>query len=119
MSRKPHILHLEIDKGGWLTWSLDCPYSATEVDTPVGRNCNLLTENNNPSVVDDDGEMRRWVPTAGCFAKESLDEVCWEDCVHLGLKDPSFPMEVDIEVDGYEDDANAIIVPWQSAEEGE
>lgn len=155
MARLPHTLHLEVDKGGWLTWTLECPYSATEVDDQVGRPCNLLTENpklppqppdnvhtaymrdgvliwedwsdlkhGEPEPVPEDHlaawmayrqadeGYRRWVPIPGCFAKESLDAIGFEDSVHLDMRDPSFPLRVDIEVDGYGDDATTVIVPW-------
>lgn len=48
MAKLPHLLHLEIDGTGWITWSLECPYSATEVDDQPGRPCQMVQETMQP-----------------------------------------------------------------------
>lgn len=117
MTRLPHTLHLTIDSGGWLNWRLECPYSATEVDDQPGRPCNMAVENPVPWSEDTDGWWEAWweawVPVPGCFAVQWLDEAGFEDSVHLNVTDPSFPMLVDVKVDGSCGDATAVIVPWE------
>ena len=113
MTPRPHTLHLTIDKGGWLTWSLDCPYSATEVEDVPGRTCNLLTENPEPRP-DNDDYWDPWAPIPGCFAKQYLEESGeWDDTVCLDVVDPSFPVLVDVEIEGSDDSAYVrALVPW-------
>jgi hypothetical protein len=154
--RLPHTLHLTIDKRGWLAWSLDCPYSATEVEDVPGRPCNLVEENPGPypkdpedrwvqwsgSLVAGEGTLvyndntgepvvepmlsawlsaleaqdnwSSWVKIPGCFAKQYLEESGeWDDIIRLDRTDPSFPVEVDVEVEGSEDDAYvSALTPW-------
>ncbi len=108
--RLPHVLHLTIGKDGWLAWKLDCPYSATEVDDRPGRPCKLVTENRNPLTYD----AHPWTPIPGCFATEWLSEAGFEDVVHLGVTDPVFPLLVDVESDGWGEDSEARIIPWEA-----
>ena len=106
--RLPHTLHLTIDHHGWMEWRLDCPYDGG-LDQP-GRNCNLLSECD-----PDQGSFRGvegWEPTLGCFAAQCLAETSFEDAVCVNAVDPSFPMLVDVHVDGWYDDAWATVVPW-------
>jgi len=112
LDRRPHLLHLTIDKHGWLSWSLDCPYSATEIEDVPGRPCNLLEPNIAPAPDLDNHDP--WIPIPGCFVKQYLEESGeWDDILQLDQTDPSFPVEVDVDVEGCWDDAYiSALVPW-------
>ena len=82
---KPHLLHGVFDGDGLTRFRLECPYEVKGV-LPTGRRCWSL---------DDDGE----IDSLQCFAKGWVDE-CGAELISFEITDPSFPIEVDVELDG-------------------
>jgi len=82
---KPHLLHGVFDGDGLTRFRLECPYEVKGV-LPAGRRCWSL---------DDDGE----IDSLQCFAKGWVDE-CGAELVSFEITDPSFPIPVDVELDG-------------------
>lgn len=144
MTRLPHVLHLEIDKSGWITWKVDCPYETDRVDDRPGRVCNLVQETTKPYPVQPPGrdggytsidgnmklvywdthepitgdalrewneylqasdEWERWEKIPGCFVQQYIDDGEWDDIICLDVVDPQFPLDVDVHVEGYDEDA--------------
>jgi hypothetical protein len=82
---KPHLLHGVFDGDGLTRFRLECPYEVKGV-LSTGRRCWSL---------DDDGE----IDSLQCFAKAWVDE-CGAELVSFEITDPSFPIEVDVELHG-------------------
>lgn len=82
---KPHLLHGVFDSDGLTRFRLECPYEVKGV-LPAGRRCWSL---------DDDGE----IDSLQCFAKGWVDE-CGAELISFEITDPSFPIEVDVELHG-------------------
>ena len=82
---KPHLLHGVFDGDGLTKFRLECPYEVKGV-LPAGRRCWSL---------DDDGE----IDSLQCFAKGWVDE-CGAELISFEITDPSFPIEVDVELHG-------------------
>ncbi len=82
---KPHLLHGVFDSDGLTRFRLECPYEVKGV-LPAGRRCWSL---------DDDGE----IDSLQCFAKGWVDERGAE-LISFEITDPSFPIEVDVELHG-------------------
>lgn len=82
---KPHLLHGVFDSDGLTRFRLECPYEVKGV-LPTGRRCWSL---------DDDGE----IDSLQCFAKGWVDERGAE-LISFEITDPSFPIEVDVELHG-------------------